>query len=95
MTEDHVDIMRTYIVLAEAATTGLDEETAKIVEETPVVETETPIIMHDLGELVFKLRGFMETSSGEYALGVETGMQQAADMIENLIRRYNKGDNLG
>jgi hypothetical protein len=86
--------MRTYIVLAEAANYDLDGETTQIVEETPVTEPVTPLIMHDLGELVFKLRGFMETTGGDYALGVETGMQQAADMIENLIRRYNKGDNL-
>jgi len=34
----------------------------------------------------------MEDSAGDYALGVESGMQRAADMIENLIKRHTKGD---
>lgn len=52
-------------------------------------------LLEEARELVFKLRSFMEdTTSGEYSLGVETGMQRAADMVENLIRRYEKGDDL-
>lgn len=63
------------------------------VEEEPQQEepTEHPMIA-EAHDLVFKLRSFMEDSAGDYALGVETGMQRAADMIENLIRRHSKGD---
>jgi hypothetical protein len=49
-------------------------------------------ILHDCRELVFKLRAFMESEGGDYAMGVETGMQRAAEMVENIIRRYEKGD---
>lgn len=95
MAEDHVDLMRTYIFLAEEASASLHEETTQIVEDnTPQIEPVEPLIIHDLENLVFKLRGFMEASGGDYALGVESGMQQAADMVENLIRRYKEGDNL-
>ena len=56
-------------------------------------EVEHPLLS-EARDLVFKLRSFMEDSAGDYALGVETGMQRAADMIENLIRRYEKDDGL-
>ena len=62
-----------------------------------VVESEEPSehpIIEECRDLVFKLRAFMEDASGDYALGVETGMQRAADMIENLLRRHLKGDEL-
>ena len=85
------DQMRGFIFLAES----LNEDTAHvepIVEEVVEAEPVQALLMHDLGDLVFRLRGFMETEGGEYALGVETGMQRAADMIENLLRRHSEGD---
>ncbi len=85
------DQMRGFIFLAES----LNEDTAQvepIVEEVVEAEPAQALLMHDLGDLVFRLRGFMETEGGEYALGVETGMQRAADMIENLLRRHSEGD---
>lgn len=85
------DQMRGFIVLAES----LNEDTSHvepIVEEVVETEPVEALLMHDLGDLVFRLRGFMETEGGEYALGVETGMQRAADMIENLLRRHTEGD---
>lgn len=86
------DDMRNFIVLAESLNVG----SIDISQDTPAsIEPETaaasPVILHDLGELVARLRSFMETESGEYALGVEMGMQRAADMIENLVRRYKEG----
>lgn len=62
----------------------------QIMEENDV-QQEHPLL-NDCRDLVFKLRATMEDSAGEYALGVETGMQRAAEMIENLIKRYEKGD---
>ena len=66
-----------------------------VVEEVaePVAPVEHPVLS-ECRDLVFKLRSCMEDSAGDYALGVETGMQRAADMIENLIRRHEKGDGL-
>jgi hypothetical protein len=60
-----------------------------------IVESEVPVehpLLSECRDLAFKLRSTMEDSAGDYALGVETGMQRAADMIENLIRRHEKGD---
>jgi hypothetical protein len=57
------------------------------------VSVEHPIIS-ECRDLVFKLQTFMEDSAGDYALGVETGMQRAAEMIGNLIKRHEKGDDL-
>lgn len=52
---------------------------------------EHPIVA-DLRDLSFKMRAFCETQGGDYALGVETGMQRCADMIDNLIRRHTEGE---
>lgn len=60
-----------------------------VVEETvePTMDY-NPIILEELEEISFKLKSFMESETGDYALGVETGMQRAAEMIDNVIRRY-------
>ncbi|RYD63841.1 MAG: hypothetical protein EOP83_11140 [Verrucomicrobiaceae bacterium] len=90
------DEMRGFIVLAEALSNApLDIEADELSEDEHETGPVTPVIVHDLEELVFRMRGFMETETGDYALGVEMGMQRAADMIENLIHRYSKGGNLG
>lgn len=91
MTEEQ---MRTFIFLAEALDEAVEEEEDTISEEVIVEESQTVLILGDLADLSQRLRAFMESEGGDYALGVETGMQRAADMIENLIRRYNKGDSV-
>ncbi len=89
------DDMRNFIVLAESLDEGSFDMTAEEpVQGEPVATEVTPIILHDLEELATRMRGFMETESGEYALGVEMGMQRAAEMIENLVRRYKEGGSL-
>ncbi len=67
--------------------------TTMIVEsvEEPQDEYQEHPMLEECRDLIFKLRAFMEDSAGDYALGVETGMQRAADMIENLVRRHEKG----
>lgn len=86
--------MRNFILLAETMLPGVDE--TPVVTE-PVVETVSapPAILSELRDITARLREFCETEAGDYALGVETGMQRAADMIENLIHRHTEGDNLG
>jgi len=55
-------------------------------------------IIEELREVIFKLRSHTENGEGydgesdEKALGVEEGMMRAADMIENLLRRYEHID---
>jgi hypothetical protein len=85
--------MRNFIVLAEHYIASSVDDEVETPEEIVVME-EAPdaAILHDLDVLATRLRTFMESEGGDFALGVETGMQRAADMIENLIRRYNAGD---
>lgn len=86
--------MRNFIILAEAYAENSEDE---VVENTTEIVAEAAPgapLLHDLDVLVTRLRSFMETETPnqDLALGVEMGMQRAADMIENLIRRYNAGD---
>lgn len=95
-----IDQMRSFIYLAESLKPVDDEEalTESVSPEAYMtyVDTMSPVVREDLEALVEKMRAFMETEGeGEFALGVETGMQRAADMIENLIRRHLGGDQSG
>jgi hypothetical protein len=63
--------------------------------ESAQVETENPSVIGEyavgeLKDLVFKLRAFQESQSGDYGYGFEMGMQRAADMVENLILRLSE-----
>jgi hypothetical protein len=96
MGDSNGDQMKDYISLTEellacyaAVTRPETVYIEQIVEQN--MPTEHPILS-DCRDLVFKLRSTMENDAGEYALGVEMGMQRAADMIENLVRRFEKGD---
>lgn len=65
------------------------------VEPEPLVETAVcsdTALIEDLEQVIFKLRAFMETSAGDFALGMESGMQRAADIIERTIRRHQHGE---
>jgi hypothetical protein len=83
--------MRSYIAASQQLTLEEDELTE---DAAPVSHPDTTLLEHDLECIVFKLRAFLESSDGDYALGVEAGMQRAADMIENVLRRHRE-NNLG
>lgn len=89
--------MRSFIFLAESLKDSWGEADEAPITETAIVEEPTAdvALLADLSDMVQRMRAFMETDTGEYALGVEMGMQRAADMIENLLRRYNEGDQVG
>ena len=89
--------MKNFIVLTEELLTHYAQATGNApVEPEPVVEHEEVVAEHpvlgELRDLVFKLKAFMESAEGDYGLGVESGMQRAAEMIENIIRRHQKDD---
>lgn len=86
---DEFQRMRSYIMATEQLTNEVP-----VAETVPLSEdTEHPgSLLTDLDLVIFKLRAFMESSGGEYALGVETGMQRAAEMIENVLRRHGQGE---
>lgn len=83
---DEFQQMRSYIMATEQMLT----EDANP-DELPIedVVSSDLTLLEDLEDIVFRLRAFMESSGGEYALGVEYGMQRAADMIENAIKRHD------
>lgn len=83
---DEFQQMRSYIV----ATEHLIHETEDAVPLTEAVAAPPDTLLEDLENIIFKLRAFMESSDGDYAFGVETGMARAADMIENALKR--RGD---
>jgi hypothetical protein len=78
--------MREFILASERLNTE-HEATEQPLVETPLLPESG--LLEDLNDIVFKLRAFTESREGELGLGVELGMQRAADMIENAIRRHH------
>lgn len=86
MAED-ADLMRGYMRLAESLVLAeLDEpapEPAAMPESAP---DRAEAILAELREIVSKLRSHTEHgANADEAVGVEIGMQRAADMIERVI----------
>jgi hypothetical protein len=98
MSDDHVK-MREFMEIAlsysnEAQQPELLEEEV-IPFPSPRVIEEHPLLS-DLRNLVSTLRGHMEDDDNqERAVGVEMGMNRAADMIENLLRRQSGEERVG
>jgi hypothetical protein len=92
--EDPFAQMREFITVTEMLSNHQPEEPVVLAE----TEVSHPIpdvaLREDLDRIIFKLRAFMEDCGGEYAQGVEWGMQRAADMIENALNRHGES-NLG
>jgi hypothetical protein len=82
--------MRDFMLLTEnLITADLIAADLEPLMETPQPEPPTSdAVLEDLRNAIFKMRGFMESREGDLGLGVELGMQRAADMIENIIKRY-------
>lgn len=83
--------MRGFIYLAESCLTT-ENDSPEIIEEVP--QENLSVIINDLKDVVLKLRSYMENdTNNDYALGVESGMQKAADMIERVIRTHGESSN--
>lgn len=85
--------MRDFIM----ATESLDVSETATEEPEAIVESVSSdtMLLQDMADIVFKLRAFMESNDGDVSLGIEMGMQRAADMIENAIRRHTDGVQIG
>ena len=83
--------MRNFIEAADGYVSVLNEAINESVEPEVIVPVPSvhPVIA-DLHNLTFKLRAFMESREGDFGLGVEIGMQRAADMIDNLLHRHEE-----
>lgn len=84
--------MQNFIVLAESLNAEILAEETDVETEAAESVAPTHAIFEELAQVSFRLRTFMESEGGEYALGVEMGMQRAADMIDNVIGRHTQGD---
>jgi hypothetical protein len=79
--------MREFMIMTESLIGAQHDHTPVVLEETNVITPPSPIL-EDLQNVVYKLRAFMESSDGDLGLGIELGMQRAAEMIENVIARH-------
>ncbi len=95
---DQILQMREYISLAESFMQALvpDHDTDVAVASSVIDVFDQPeeAIIGDLRGLAFKLRSYVDGDAvdAQQALGMEIGMQRAADMIDNLVRRYTSGE---
>lgn len=88
---DEFQRMRSYIMATEQLTHD-DGEPLPLTED---VTRSDRTLLEDLGDIIFRLRAFMESNGGEYGFGVETGMGRAADMIENALKRHSQEIEIG
>lgn len=96
MLTDPANQMRDFIAVAERLSHGNEDQMKNdiLVEGAGGVMADNAsafTVLEDLREVVFRLRAFTESEVSPQALGIELGMQRAADMIENLLRRYEEG----
>ena len=78
--------MRSFIVATQQLSDEMED--AETLNET-AAPSASPWV-DELEDVIFRLRAFMENAGWDYALGVETGMQRAADMIENVLARHGR-----
>ena len=91
MAYDDFTQMRSYIVLAETLAPAERANEEPDVTDTVGDDTSAELaLIDDLRALVFKLRAHMDP--GEEGAAFDNGMNRAADMIENVIRRYTEND---
>lgn len=84
---------RTYIDIMEHYTSS--EEPKQVLTEADVVQEDTKsILAESLKEAVFKMRSYADSTGGEYSLGFESGLEMAAEMIENILHKI-EGDQSG
>jgi hypothetical protein len=85
--------MREFIGMTENL---VGSDRALLAEDTNPVEPDMVpslyLMFEDLQNVVFKLRAFTESREGDIGLGIELGMQRAADMIENVLKRHWAGE---
>ena len=81
--------MRGFIYLAESCSCLSSEDEPQIIEQPQDNNLET--ILTELKDVISKLRSYMENDpNNDFALGVETGMQRASDMIERIVKNNEK-----
>ena len=64
---------------------SFEDHSEEIVDVVPV-KSDHSALWSDLTELSARLREYMSPDSND--IGVETGMQRAAEMLDNVLRRH-------
>lgn len=98
MQVDPTATMRSYIMLAEEAEPRFvqNEPLEEAVIEEPVANSRETDLVEALRVLAERMRAHMESSEDPIlSEGVETGLQRAADMVEGLVARFERGGDLG
>lgn len=93
---DHEAQMRGFIVLAEeyaSRTFGAaPTPTVERVDATPApAPLNEAVLFEELRALSYKLRAY-ESNDGADAMGVMLGMERAAEMVDNFVRRHTDKD---
>lgn len=57
-------------------------------EETP--SQDNSILIEKINDLIFKLRSHLESEDSDKSLGIEIGLQMAAEMLEHLVKNYSE-----
>jgi hypothetical protein len=90
----HLDEMQSYIRIAENITSTEDEVLSG--DLTPVVESQADQIMYlleDLDNMIFRLKSYRELNENQnYALGIEEGLNLAAEMLARVTEKYRQAD---
>lgn len=90
---NHIDEMRLFMEVSDHKKNKLLQENCTP-EEVVVAEEEVDhrtLLMEELNFLMGKMKSYTEsTGTHEYAMGVEVGLNMAAEMIENLINKMNE-----
>lgn len=86
----HLEDMRTFMLLSEDAVQV--RQPVRAVEETvqPVHMDYTEELLNELTDLQFRFQSFQELNEDQqYALGVEQGLNKAAEMLGRLLEKYS------
>lgn len=88
----YLDEMQDYIRIAGKTVASTGEHDSPVLQESATADQMNPtaILCEELSDVVFKLRSYRELSEDQnYALGVEEGLELAAEMISRLLERHN------
>lgn len=86
----HLSDMHQYMRLVETGPVQEDEDLLVESISTGLTLNQVDVLMEDLGDVIFKLKSYRELDgSQDYALGVEEGLQLAADMLARLVEAHS------
>lgn len=88
----HLDEMRHFILLSEAANAKPVEEV--VIEELEELDEAFPTpILEDINAVIFKLQSYRsDEGSEEFTEGLEEGLILASNMLMRLVERYGKAE---